>query len=234
MTDSPTSVVQTPSVPADEQALMDLSVTLAHRIRSLVAGIEGYTDLLTHTLGTSEQREMALRIFEGAARIERILGDLQLYGQPIEPLPVRVAVEDVINGLLNFLEEQDAGRVAVEYGGSPEACVQADPGLIRQGLLSLVRNALEATKAGKVRICVSGGTKKESVQIDVWNEGSIPTEDADTRLFIPFFTTKAQNLGIGLPVARRIAQAHGGTLMLTENSDVFGTCFSFSIPAQEV
>lgn len=216
---------------AYDEALMDLSVTLAHRIRSFVASIEGYTDLLADTLGTAEQREIALRILEGAARIEHILADLQLFGKPIEPVATPLRVAEVVAEIERFLDEKEASLFRLELEAGEDEAVLADPALLNQALLILVRNAFEATDyAGRVVLNVKPSEVPAQLQFDLWNAGAIDVEDAAARVFVPFFTTKAQNLGIGLPVARRIAEAHGGALQLDSSSESGGTLFSLRIP----
>ena len=63
------------------------------------------------------------------------------------------------------------------------------------------------------------------------NDGAIELEEAEVHVFRPFFTTKANNLGVGLSLARRIVKAHGGSLLLAANSPEEGTCFSLTLPA---
>lgn len=209
---------------------MDLSVTLAHRIRSFVASIEGYTDLLADTLGTTEQRELALRILEGTVRIERILADLQLYGKPVEPLVMPLRVVDVVAEIEKFLDDKETELCMVELEASEDHAVLGDPALLTQALLILVRNAFEASNyAHPVALKASCSDPFGYVNFEVRNEGAIPDE-AVAHVFVPFFTTKAQNLGIGLSVARRIAEAHGGTLDLVSSSAQEGTCFCLRLP----
>lgn len=216
---------------AYDEALADLSVTLAHRLRSFVASIEGYTDLLADTLATAEQRELALRILEGAARIEHVLADLQLYGKPIEPLTIPLRIAEVSAEIERFLDETEVGLFRIETMVHEDDAVLADPGLLNQALLILTRNAFEATEySGQVVLTVKPSDDPLFVQFDVWNPGEIDVADAAARVFVPFYTTKAQNLGIGLPVARRIAEAHGGTLCLAATSERDGTVFSLRVP----
>ncbi|WP_369407473.1 ATP-binding protein [Rhodothermus marinus] len=60
----------------------------------------------------------------------------------------------------------------------------------------------------------------------------MPPEVAE-QIFVPFFTTKAQNLGIGLPIARRIAEAHGGTVYLANNDPDAGICMALILPQDD-
>lgn len=212
-----------------EASLKQLSHVLAHRLRGLVTSIEGFADLLTDSLGSREQRELLLRIFEGTTRIERVLADLQRYSQPILPVPRTVHPAEVISDLLVALEEDEPHRLVIDMHVEPVP-FRADPLLLRQALLMLVQNALEAARTDTpVRVSV----REEPVgtlSFAVWNEGAIPVERAEEKVFAPFYTTKAHNLGVGLPIARHIAEAHGGYVQLACNSAEQGTCFVLALP----
>src|SRR5690606_13052697 len=132
---------------------------------------EGFTDLLTDTLFTRDQRELALRILEGADRIERVLADLQRYAQPVEPVMLPLLVPEVTADLLAPLAEDERARVSLDTDAAADAFVLADPFLLRQALLVLVQNALDATRHGggvHVRVApeADGG-----VACEVWNDG---------------------------------------------------------------
>ncbi len=218
----------------EPSVLKDFTEVLTHRIRNLLAGIEGFTDLLTDTLGTPEQRELALRILEGTTRIEFVLDDLHRYRQPIEVTREPVPLADVIEHLLAILDDDELQHLSLSVHEAHRE-VPTDPLLLCQALLLLIQNALEAMdtlphRKAPVRLTAAFDDDARAVRFDVWNAGSIAFEGADQRVFEPFFTTKARNLGIGLPLARRIAEAHGGTLRLSANDADAGTRFTLSLP----
>ncbi|HEY0083197.1 MAG TPA: HAMP domain-containing sensor histidine kinase [Pyrinomonadaceae bacterium] len=103
-------------------------------------------------------------------------------------------------------------RVSVLPG--PELTVRADPDQLEQLLINLVRNAADASlvTGGGVRICWRA-TSNGHVEIWVEDEGLGLANTSN--LFVPFFTTKPGGSGIGLVLSRQIAEAHGGTLTLT-------------------
>ncbi len=212
----------------DEQHLGDFAQVLTHRIRNLLAGIEGFTDLLTDTLGSREQRELALRILESTARIEFVLDDLQYYSQPVRMATFPVRLQDVMDRLLAMLDEDDRRCVTLDVE-QPRGTVLTDPGLLRQALLALIQNAFDATSPDK-HAALHVAFDTDTVRFTVSNQGTIDLDEAAHKVFDPFFTTKAQNLGIGLSMARRIAEAHGGTLYLTANDRLQGTCFTLELP----
>lgn len=211
-----------------ERHLQHLSHVLAHRLRGLVTSIEGFNDLLFDTLGQREQRELSLRIYESTTSIERILCDLQRFGQPVRPVRQRLQARAALEELIVALDDDDLERLSLEVELPADALLQADPVLLVQALLVLVQNALEAPPRSGIRLVAAGDER--AVRFDVWNAGTLPFDDASERVFTPFFTTKAHNLGIGLTIARRIAEAHGGTLLLTENDAERGICFSLELP----
>lgn len=223
-----------PERPADDlpdRVMSDLSLVLAHRLRGLVASIEGFTDLLADTLFTRDQREMALRILEGTARIERVLSDLQRYGEPVEPVMLPLLVHDITVDLLAPLPEAERARVTVDAALAAMVPLLADPYLLRQALLVLIQNALEATRhEGDVRVAVYVEEATGRIVFDVWNPGHIRLPDPATQVFAPFFTDKAHNLGVGLTLARRVAEAHGGTVDLAVNDPEAGVCFTLQLP----
>jgi|SRR5690554_2193504 two-component system sensor histidine kinase HydH len=219
--------------PELDRILMELAHILSHRLRSLVAGIEGFADLLTDTLATKEQRELTLRIIEGTARMERVLADLQLFCNPQVPVPIPLRLSDVLDDLDAALDDCDRERVLLDLEVNEDCTVLADPRLLRQALLVLVQNALDASSNGNsVRFGVKIDEYSGTVRFDVRNSGVISLENPESQVFLPFFTTKAQNLGIGLPIALRIVHAHGGKLYLSSNDEISGTCFTIELPWQ--
>ena len=98
----------------------------------------------------------------------------------------------------------------------PDLSLQADPAQLEQALINLVKNAVEAVNgSGEVRL--KWRRDSDMVVIDVDDDGpGLPDTD---NLFVPFFTTKPDGNGIGLLLCRRIAEAHGGRLNLSNRAE---------------
>lgn len=210
-----------------EQAIENLSGILAHRLRSFVSSIEGFADLLTVTLDSPDQRDMALRIFEGAAHIERILADLQHYSQRPEPVLQPILLGRFLDEVRTMIGEEADARVYITAAAEGE--LYADPLLLRQALWMVLQNALDATDAS-APVLLDVARRANTLQFEVWNEGLIEEAQPEV-IFQPFYTTKAQNLGVGLPLARRVVQAHGGDLWLAYTDPEEGTAFALTVPA---
>lgn len=223
----------------DDPGLEGLTDRLAHHLLGFVSSIEGYTDLLADTLGTPEQRELSLRILEGATRIEQLVANLRRYSQPIEPVMRLLEVRQLIAELGAVLPDEQWERVDVAYQVPQAHGLWADPMLLRQALLVLVQNGLEAAPQGEVWIDVVYRDADDATFFCVQNDGRITADDAATddaarRIFEPFYTTKPSHLGMGLPLARRIAESHEGTLRLESSAPDNVTCFTLCIPRREV
>ena len=110
--------------------------------------------------------------------------------------------------------------------------VLADPVQVQQVALNLIRNALEATSSidSSAPVEVSASVKGDTcVRIQVRDHGIGLSEDAEEKLFLPFFTTKDEGMGIGLSTCRSLIQAQGGDIGFERPEDG-GACFYFTLP----
>ena len=108
--------------------------------------------------------------------------------------------------------------------------VECDPEMLKQVLLNLIINAIQATTDGG-KVLVSAGRCNDRLLIEVKDEGcGISGADRD-RIFDPFFTTKENGTGLGLSVTHQIVEQHGGILTAEANPGR-GMTFSVSLPLQ--
>jgi signal transduction histidine kinase len=108
-------------------------------------------------------------------------------------------------------------RVAVAVEPGPDITIHADGDQIEQLLINLVRNGADAVLETGGRVTMSWSASQDSVEICVADEGAGISGTAN--LFIPFFTTKPGGMGIGLTLARQIAEAHDGALTLSNREN---------------
>jgi C4-dicarboxylate-specific signal transduction histidine kinase len=111
--------------------------------------------------------------------------------------------------------------------------VRADPIQLRQVILNLVKNAIDAIAIGPTTIkairLITTHDGKSAVSLYVQDTGPGVTLDHETQLFGPFFTTKHSGMGLGLSISRRIIEDHGGNLRLTETTSK-GCTFEITLP----
>jgi two-component system, NtrC family, nitrogen regulation sensor histidine kinase NtrY len=104
-------------------------------------------------------------------------------------------------------------RLDVKAIPGPKTVIRADGAQIEQALINLVHNAVDAALETDGKVLIGWREKEDAVEIFVQDEG--PGIMNPGNLFVPFFTTKPEGSGIGLPLSRQIAEAHGGSLALT-------------------
>jgi two-component system, NtrC family, nitrogen regulation sensor histidine kinase NtrY len=103
-------------------------------------------------------------------------------------------------------------RLNVKVIPGPQTAIRADAAQIEQALINLVHNAVDAALETHGNVVIGWREKEDAVEIFVQDEG--PGIMNPANLFVPFFTTKPDGSGIGLPLSRQIAEAHGGSLAL--------------------
>ena len=148
-------------------------------------------------------------------RLDHILEDFLQFARPREFRPEPVEVKPLLRRVVDLLGGQaDTRRVRLELegdGGAQVPAVWGEEERLRQVLINLTLNALEATPAGGL-VRVSADREGDLARITVDDTGpGIPAEIRD-RLFEPFFTTKAQGSGLGLSIVHAIVTQHGGSL----------------------
>jgi two-component system nitrogen regulation sensor histidine kinase NtrY len=119
-------------------------------------------------------------------------------------------------------------RLKVQLLPSPKTVIRADAAQIEQALINLVHNAVDAALETYGNVTLAWREKGNCVDIFVEDEG--PGIMNSANLFVPFFTTKPDGSGIGLPLSRQIAEAHDGTLVLMNREDRAGARALLRLP----
>jgi signal transduction histidine kinase len=219
-------------VSEDQPTLAAFAQVLAHRVRGLLTGIEGYTDLLLETFESRDQRQLAFRILESTSRIEGILKDLQHFNDPVDARFHKVPATEIVSELLPVLADSEINRLRIDIRVPEDISLRADEILLRQCLLAIVRNAFEAGSddASSIGLTLTEIPRKKEVVFKIYNPTPLRNADIRRHMFEPFFTTKAANLGLGLTLARRIAEIHDGSVAITSSTDEEGTEISLKLP----
>jgi len=215
-----------------QESFSAFTEVLGHRMGNLLSGVEGYTDLLLPALERSEDREHAFRILEGVSRMNGILKDLRHYQEALDVRTHRMDATSILSGLMPLLADSEAIRLRIETSIPDGISAQIDERLIRQALLSIIRNAFEALSSTHDPVSLRADVIQEEgiIRFRVFSATPIQDPQARERLFEPFFTTKSANLGLGLTMARRIFEAHGGDVTLSSSEHEIGTELSCSLP----
>jgi two-component system, NtrC family, sensor histidine kinase HydH len=205
--------------------LGEMAAVLAHEIRNPLASLKGHAQLLAERLDAGE-RPRADRIVNEAGRLELLTANLldfargvQLERLPIDPVALlRTAIDDV-----------DPSRIDMESTGQVPRW-SLDSNGMRQVLANVLRNAVQASeRTGRVQAHVT--VEDELLTYVVRDHGPGLPPGEETKIFEPFVTTRATGAGLGLAVAMRVVQLHGGTILAANHPDG-GAVFRIAIPAE--
>lgn len=218
--------------------LGEMASTLAHELNQPLAAIANYTQGCVRLLRTPEgasspQLKAALeetaRQSLRAGDIIRHLREFVSHGVTDKSMAdVRKLIEEAAALALVGSREQGVRTVFDFAADTGEVLV--DRIQIQQVLINLMRNAMEAMHESPRReLDVRAWRNEGHVAIDVADTGPGISQDIMERLFQPFVTSKANGMGIGLSISRRIVEAHGGTLSASRNAKG-GTTFRIELP----
>ncbi len=214
-----------------------LSSGIAHEIKNPINSIQMNLQMLEEEVASGASQEDVRSwldpIRKEIRRLERLVNDFLLYARPLSPTIETTSLQRVLEELRRLVHEEAKAsgiRLRVEV---PEdlPSLETDEGLLRTALLNLVLNAIQASpNGGEVRItAISEGGGETAVE--VIDEGPGVPEDQRERVFDIFFTTRQGGTGLGLPIARRLAETLGGRLSIVGPPES-GARFRLVLPAE--
>jgi len=200
----------------ERQAWKRLIRVLSHELNNSLAPIKSIADSLRGIISREpappdqlEDLRKGLGVI--ASRSESLSRLMAAYARLARLPPPRLERVGIQEWVRRVVALETRRPVTIRPG--PNVAIQADGGQLDQLLINLVRNAVDATLEANGAVEV--GWETRNGQLDVWvrDEGSGIADTAN--LFVPFYTTKPDGSGIGLALSRQIAEAHGGTLTLS-------------------
>jgi two-component system sensor histidine kinase HydH len=208
--------------------LGELSAVLAHEIRNPLASLKGHAQLLAErTSEDAPEQKRVTRIVTEAQRLEDLTVDLLDFVRTGPLNQTSVPVEDFLQGVVSAAGED---AVRLDTTRAPERW-GLDAPRMRQVLTNLLDNAVEASPEGRP-VDVVASKEGSSLVITFRDHGDGIEEENLDRIFEPFFTTRTNGTGLGLAVARRIVELHGGTLTARSIPDG-GAEFRVTLPERK-
>lgn len=209
-------------------ALGGLAANLAHEIRNPLNSINLNLELLEEDLpeGDANARSSLASTRLEVGRLAGLVSDFLSYARPNEPRLEPVRVDLLLSNVRDFLaaEARSLGAHLRILPGLPAMEVRSDPAQLRQVLLNLVLNAVQAVKelpADRRVVELSADRRPEAIALVVRDRGDgIPEEEMD-RVRRAFYTRRRGGTGLGLAIAERFAEAHGGSIEL-DNLQPYG------------
>jgi signal transduction histidine kinase len=232
----------------DRLALLgQMAAGLAHEIRNPLGAIKGAAQLLAEpapgVVPDTASREFLSIILEEVERLDRVVGSVLDLARPHEGTVLPIDVNATVRRTLQILSaEPESEEVQTEVTldpGIPRVAI--DPEQLRQVLVNLLHNAVQAMKGkGKIvlgtRVRVGRGTlsgeraDEPFVELSITDNGPGISQKVLANLFMPFFTTKEKGTGLGLPISQRIVQGAGGRIEV-RSYEGKGSTFAVILPA---
>jgi signal transduction histidine kinase len=206
---------------------------VSHELNNPLLGLLGHAEYLDGKLkpGDPGRDELNVILTEGR-RMKRILADLRGFVRPGGQERIRVDVNTIATEVLSLVRhEAEKAGVAMEPrlapGGAP---LVASPDLLRQAVLNLAVNALQASARGG-RLTIETAVEGADVRVTVEDTGAGMPPDLVKRVCEPFFTTKPGRMGLGLAICQEVAGKHGGRLEI-DSAPGRGTRVTLRLPAE--
>jgi signal transduction histidine kinase len=218
---------------AHARELTVLSGELAHELKNPLANIKGLAVLVGRDVhGKGGERIEVLQ--HEITRMEETLQEFLTFSRPLSPLSQeQVDLPRLCQSVVSLHEGMAYARNVTVSVSSPQTVfASCDPRKVKQILINLVQNALEAAPSdSKIEIDLVG-TDDGGVRVQVQDQGPGVSEEVRTRLFEPGATTKERGTGLGLALARGLARQHGGDLRL-ENRPTGGCVATLVLPGKK-
>jgi signal transduction histidine kinase len=204
---------------------------VAHEVRNPLAVVFNATaGLRKATPGSSDHLHLTAIIQEEAERLRDMVSDLLDFARPRPPVFAKASLDEVVRSAVDAAcAATEAPDRTVLVEAPPELAVTCDERLVRQAIINLVTNALQAPeRRGPVKVTVEAAADA-SCAIAVVDDGRGVPRDQRDRIFTPFYSTRPSGTGLGLAVVRTCAEAHGGAVSVGDTAGG-GATFTLRLP----
>ena len=212
-------------------ALGEMAASFVHGIRNPLGIILGSAETIRKKISGPVQKEMIQFISEESERINRMLTSFLGFAKPKPPAFEEVDLKDILEKTLDLISIQAGSQKVQIQKEYPEGkiLIFLDPEQIREALVNLEMNALEAMPEGGTLRIVLAHREDTDVIIRISDTGVGIPPGQESKIFDPFFSTKEQGTGLGLSIVHSVVKNHGGTISVM-NNDGGGTTFALTFP----
>lgn len=197
----------------------ELAASMAHELRSPLAGIQMSLANLREEIAEPELAERLGMVVEEVVRLGRLMNELVQMARHVPEAPSRVELADLVDPLQALIRYQLPAGVRLETCVQEGLCCRVPKQRLRQALLNLVLNAAKAIGDGEGVIAIDLRRQREGIRITVEDDGpGFPPELLESGIR-PFYSTRARGAGLGLAMVRRFVSEAEGSIELANRSD---------------
>jgi PAS domain S-box-containing protein len=210
--------------------LGEMAAVVAHEVKNPIAGIRGALQVITSRMPVEQRdRGVLLDIITRLDGLDRIVQDMLMFARPralqLQRVPVAALISDTAD-----LIQRDPTMAALDISVRGDAALSADLEMLRVVFQNILMNAAQAM-GGQGRIDVTVAEHGANCRVQITDQGPGMPAEVREKAFDAFFTTKHRGTGLGLPIARRVIDAHGGTIDI-DVPPGNGTTVSITLPTQ--
>lgn len=213
-------------------ALGELSAVLAHELRNPLSSIKGAAQILMQEWGDQvPHSEFLAIILDEVDTLTALTTEFLDFARPLYPELAWASWNETVDRAIESVQPlAQAADIDIDFKAMPGLpSVLVDRFQVERAIRNLLLNAVEATlRYGCILVRTDRTRSGVAVEVTDYGRG-VPAEQM-ARVFVPFFTTKITGTGLGLPVARKIAQNHGGDIAFRRNEGP-GMTFTIHLPA---
>jgi signal transduction histidine kinase len=216
-------------------ALGRAAAQVAHEVKNPLAGLLLYSlHLKSKTAGKLSESELTLidKIVDTINHLSGAVEQVLDYARPISLAPRETDLNRVVSDVLQLLRPQ-VERACVEQRLELDevGCrLMLDETSLRSALTNLVLNAVQAMPGGGV-LTIRTGVSDHGLHLEITDTGKGMSEEQGRKVFEPFYTTKSQGLGLGMPYAQKVIEQHGGTISIKSSLGA-GTTIRVALPRE--
>lgn len=219
-------------------SLGELAAGVAHHVRTPLTTISGYLQVMLNRLEDDEykvRRDVLESLLDEVSYINNVVKELILFAKPPVEKEPGVDINRVLEeALLLAFKDLGSEKVGIDKQlASNLQTINADRNLLKQAILNIMQNALEAmTDEGILTVKTWLHSDSNMLVIEIADTGDGVAPQILSRVFEPFYTTKLDRMGIGLPIAHRIITEHGGFININ-SEDSHGTKVHVYLPIMD-
>ncbi|MBI3629327.1 MAG: PAS domain S-box protein [Candidatus Rokubacteria bacterium] len=221
-------------------AWREVAQRIAHEIKNPLTPIQLSAQRLRRRLGDRPGEDKRLleectgTIIQEVEGLKHLVDEFSRFARMPALTPKPTDLRELVEGVLALYRESQPGLALTTRFALDLPLVAIDPDQIKRATLNLVDNAVEAV-AGAGTVCVELGYSPDAgrVRLTVSDDGAGIVPEDKEKLFLPYFSTKATGMGLGLPIVHQIVSDHGGTIWVEDNLPR-GSRFVIELPAAAV
>lgn len=220
-------LVKSERLAAIGQAATMVGHDLRNPLHAIENGIFYIKNELTNLPISKKTTETLQAINSSIDYADNIVRDLQTFAAKREQIFRETDINAIVKDVLVYLKTQENVGTSINLGKLPK--IEADKDIIKRVFVNLAVNGIQAMEKGGGTMKVSTKNTNESVEVNFEDAGIGINKENMKKLFTPFFTTKAQGMGVGLAICKRFVESHNGSIRV-ESEEGKGSIFTVVLP----